>query len=418
MSILQSVFRPAKPDRFARQVTRRLRRAGVEGEIQFDPTRFLLRYGTDAQQIIYLGNFYAEYLAAPIMGRGKVFTRFMAAFTNKPAEDDSFDNVKGQLLPRVRERFYYQSFELNMLIDRAHRPPANPARPPLEDFINRPLNEELSVELVVDLPDSIRTVSKRDLTKWAVSFDDAMAIAKDNLWRASNQEFKRIRPGLFVSPWQDTHDASRLFLHDLIWQLPVRGDHVVAVPNRNLLIVTGSDDADNLVALAHLVDQAMQQPRPMIGQIFRLAGSQWHPFVPPPESPAHWPVKRLAMKSTARDYAEQKSLLESLHQKTGQDVFVASQTLMRRNDDTFWTWTCWVEGITDALMPVADFVSFGGINADGSSTSAGFARWDRVVEKVGHMMEPTTFYPPRYRIRAYPSGQELAGLELTKNPGI
>ena len=179
-----------------------------------------------------------------------------------------------------------------------------------------------------------------------------------------------------MSPYRDTHDASRLVLHDLIWQLPVRGKHVAAIPNRNVLIVTGDEDVDNLEAMAALTRQVLTEPRAMTGTVFRLDGTAWHPFLPPADSSAHWPLRSIAMESTARDYAEQKEALERLHAATGADVFVAKQTLMRREDSSLYTCAVWVEDVTDGLLPHADSVSLGGVR-DGQQVNLGFALWGR-----------------------------------------
>ena len=44
--------------------------------------------------------------------------------------------------------------------------------------------------------------------------------------------------------------------------------------------------------------------------------------LPPTDSPAYWPVKGLAMRLTAHDYGQQGEMLQTLHHKTSQDVFV------------------------------------------------------------------------------------------------
>ena len=92
------------------------------------------------------------------------------------------------------------------------------------------LGEHLAAAVVTDFPESMMTVNKEALDKWHVSFEQALAVARDNLWKISNQNFIQPRPGLHITPWQDSHAASRILLHDLIWQLPVKGRHVAMIP--------------------------------------------------------------------------------------------------------------------------------------------------------------------------------------------
>jgi hypothetical protein len=63
-----------------------------------------------------------------------------------------------------------------------------------------------------------------------------------------------------------------LFLHDLVWQLDVKGRHVAMVPDRNVRLVTGSEDHEGLRRIAaeakHILEHS---PRPMTGLAF-IAG--------------------------------------------------------------------------------------------------------------------------------------------------
>jgi hypothetical protein len=77
-------------------------------------------------------------------------------------------------------------------------------------------------------------------------FEHALERARDNLWRRSGGKFEKPVVGVYVSPWHDSYDSSRLFLYDLIWHLEVDGEHVAAVPTRHTLIVTGSEDYGGL----------------------------------------------------------------------------------------------------------------------------------------------------------------------------
>src|SRR5258708_6433673 len=80
----------------------------------------------------------------------------------------------------------------------------------------RPYADGLTIELVLDYPDSVAILGAEQLEKWNVSFDDALAVARENLWRLSNKDFAHVPDGPYVSTWHDSHDASRLFLHDLL----------------------------------------------------------------------------------------------------------------------------------------------------------------------------------------------------------
>src|SRR5436853_346163 len=49
--------------------------------------------------------------------------------------------------------------------------------------------------------------------------------------------------GVYISATGDNYDASRLMMLDLVRKMPVRGDYIAMVPNRDTLVITGSDDA-------------------------------------------------------------------------------------------------------------------------------------------------------------------------------
>ena len=79
---------------------------------------------------------------------------------------------------------------------------------------------------------AVMSVSFDQLSDWGVTLDEALAIARENLWKMSNEPFSEVAPGVYFAEWGDAFDAARMFLHDLIWQLKVSGDHVVVIPAR------------------------------------------------------------------------------------------------------------------------------------------------------------------------------------------
>ena len=108
----------------------------------------------------------------------------------------------------------------------------------------------------------MRSISGDDLKGWDVSWYEAMEAAKSAL---SEMEFAVARIGdhLYASASGDNYDASRLILTDLIQQMDVYGDHVAMVPNRDTLLVTGSNDETGLQIMADLAEKALEDPRPL-----------------------------------------------------------------------------------------------------------------------------------------------------------
>ncbi|MGA2257188.1 MAG: hypothetical protein ABSG53_21245 [Thermoguttaceae bacterium] len=38
------------------------------------------------------------------------------------------------------------------------------------------------------------------------------------------------------------------------------------------------------------------------------------------------------------------------------------------------------------------------------------AEWEKVVDVAGDLMEPLDIYPPRFRVRGFPSDEQLAAM--------
>jgi hypothetical protein len=320
--------------------------------------------------------------------------------------DRPFDEVAAALLPRIQSRFYHEVARMTFA---ARAKPGEP--PPADKLLSRPFTDELALDLVQDFPTSLSSITAKALADWGKSFDDVLAIAKENLWRRSNEAWDQPFPGLHVSPWHDSHDASRLFLHDLIWQLPVKGDHVAIAPNRIALLVAGADDPEALVALGELAQAALDDDRPISGVAHRLDGNRWVPWLPPADHPAHAPLKMAAAKSRARDYAEQKDLLERLHEQSGRDCYVAGFEAMHdKADGRIVTFTFWVEGITDALMAgEAEYICLG----QGDDPEHQTTLWARMADAragAAELFEETGHIPKRYCVRAFPTAAQLQAM--------
>ena len=304
---------------------------------------------------------------------------------------EDFEDAKPDLLPIVRSRSY---FELNSLED------GIPLSLPYEV-----LGEHFGIGLVYDLPEAMRSVPQASLDAWNVSFYEALEAAMENLL---NLEAKFIGPesgeGAYLSATGDSYDASRLLLKDAIRHFQVMGDHIAMIPNRENLIVVGSEDIEGLAGMAKLADQAMKEPRPISGIALRLDGDEWTPWMPPPSHPSYKKFQELRLQSFGQDYAQQKEMLDMLHAKKGEDVFVANFSAMKRPDGKVFSYATWTE-TTNSLLPKTDTLVVGRLGSEPQ-----MVEWAKVVEVVGDLMETLDIYPPRFRVREFPTEKQLAAM--------
>jgi len=87
-------------------------------------------------------------------------------------------------------------------------------------------------------------------------------------------------PGVWVSPWRDDHDAARLLLPEVIQHHPVKGDTIALIPNRNTLILTGSQDEAGLAQMAAMGKKIGDHPTALSRIPLRYDGKHWLPFLP------------------------------------------------------------------------------------------------------------------------------------------
>jgi hypothetical protein len=134
--------------KFAEKMVAELRRAGDTGPLEIDEEQFRIVRGS--QIFFNLHNAYAEWQSAPRLRRNAVL-RFFAASLLEPSEPpESVDEARPNLLPRVRELEWYEVMKLQFADARDGRGPG---------VVYEPLNEELALEIVYDLPTAVMSVA-------------------------------------------------------------------------------------------------------------------------------------------------------------------------------------------------------------------------------------------------------------------
>ncbi len=146
----------------------------------------------------------------------------------------------------------------------------------------------------------------------------ALDVAKENLLALPVKFIgAELDEGVYLSATGDSYDASRLILIDPIRRFPVKGEHIAMIPNRENLIVTGSEDVEGLAGMVKLAKKALNDPRLMSGIALRLDGDEWTPWLPPPSHPSYKDFQVLRRQTLGKDYADQKELLDKLYEKKG-----------------------------------------------------------------------------------------------------
>jgi uncharacterized protein YtpQ (UPF0354 family) len=388
-------------DAFAQKALETLRAAGFKGELRYDPERFLIQV-PDAEgqkaQTIFLTNIYGEYLGAPPEERDEVLRR-VTAVGRAPETPTSYAAARSALLPVVRPR---ASFEVLEILD-----PSDPMTG-LRIAEWRPLGEVLAVALVHDTPDAMKYLGPKELKQWGITFEEAAAAAVENLRRQSQDALIPLSPGTCLAPWRDSYASSRLLLDEVLRRCPVRGEPVVFTPNRDVLLITGSQDDDGLLRAAELAWAAFQTPRPVDGRALRRTAGGWQPFLPARTSKAWQPMRKLMVYSQARDYTEQRERLASHHEQFGVDLFVADFVPYEDEQGRVFSQAVWVQGI-DTLLPRTDMIWLMDSALGPEAPPLAVVRWEIVMRDVGNLLPPVEgYYPARHRPQGFPSPEQIA----------
>ncbi|AGA28580.1 hypothetical protein [Singulisphaera acidiphila] len=400
LRILDRFFGPPSEARFARQLADAIRRAGETNPIQFDAREFRLVSAGESANVMNLGNLYGEYRSASRGRRPDILHAFVRSWFDRYKEiPELYEDLGPDLLPTIRPRMFHESGRLEAMIAGA---------PPLT-VPHRVVGEHYAGGLVYDLPQSMILVQGRHLEAWETDFDEAFEVACDNLREISRHRWRTPAPGVMASPWGDHYDASRLLiLTDLIDRDDVYGDLVAMIPNRDTLLLTSSGDDAGLAALASLAEETLLKPRPLHGYPLCLRDDDWVPFFPEPDHPCAGPFRRLRMKSLARDYAEQASLLNELYRQTGDDAFLAGFNAMENpRTGEAMSYSVWAEGVS-TLLPETDRIFFFRPGGPQNGEVVASGDWDRVTEVAGHLLTPLGAYPERYRVEDFPTHAQLA----------
>ncbi|WP_321787907.1 hypothetical protein [Paraburkholderia sp. J94] len=337
--------------------------------------------------IINLSNMYRDYSNAAPQDREASLRRMAAGMMHQdlPA---TLAEARAKLRPVIRS-----ATERGVLDLQTH---GHAKRP---DIAFRALCGNLEIGIACDSEFNVMRLGDAQLAKWGVSFDEALAIAIDNLREASSQPWLALQNGVFLSQFGDFYDASRLLLTDLLYRQAISGAPVVMAPNRTVLLLTGDRSEAGLQTLVELAEQAYTQSRPLPPLMLRWNGDAWERFVPPALAAR---LHRMRLREQDADYQDQKGLLDELHVREGRDVFVAKHTVLQSADGAQRSVCAWSEGV-HALLPDTDFF----VLVRDATKQTAFVPRAVVMERFAAHLKPTPYVPVRHEVVGFPDEAEF-----------
>lgn len=400
MSLLEKVFgkKPGQRE-FATLVSKAFADHGVEVASFDDKTfSFKLANGTT----IFLDNVHNDFERAVKQDRKNVIQRFVAGTSVLDSIPEDFTIARPSIIPVIRSDFYFFFTDLKDRADGTERPDS------WHDGAHEKLARDLILLIGFDTEIATQIVGQSDFEKWGLSFAEVLPTALDNLREYTDPDkLVEVDDGLFEGKWDDSYDSSRMLLTDLMHRLPLRGDPVVFVPKRDKLFVTGSRDTDGLRAMIQRGEPSHFETYALSPYLYRLEDGRWARFFPEDAGLCN-SLASIERRRLALDYGLQKEYLESLNEREKTDIFVATFQVWEDNATKRQSSICvWSNGI-DSLLPQAEQVLLL-INAETKERVK--VSWDIAREIVGHLMEERTdLVPVRFRVRAFPSEQEIAKL--------
>jgi hypothetical protein len=391
-------FGPPSKKKFAAMLIKRIAAAGGPTDFVFDENTFVLKRKS---QVAYLGNVHTAYCQATSKEiRTRLLDNFTSALLPQANQEPTFDEVRPHLVATVRERvlFSFSSLHWEIETDEAQVPPQ----------VSEPISAWFVRTLALDYPGHLAFVNEKQIQDWGILTEDAFAVGLENLRNATTPKFSHTQ-GVFKGTWDDDYDSSRILLPGLFDDLPIKGEPVVVIPNRLTLLVAGSDDPDAIVRMLTQAEEILQSTAknqnmaPLI-----LKGGQIAEYSVSPSSPIFNAVERARKMAAMTYYEEQKKILESLYEKSGKDLFVASYTLMRHQgaQDEFRSHGVWSRDIA-TLLPVTDEVIFHDHTLPEGSQIAAKCSWKRVCAVLGDLMLDTKMFPTRFYVSKFTTPEQL-----------
>jgi len=142
-------------------------------------------------------------------------------------------------------------------------------------------NDQLIIAYAVDKKKSITFLTQNDLASLGVSLDSLRGIAINNLNRILDEVKINGENGNFIITAGGNYEAS-LILDEMLFtkeNIKVKGDFVIGIPNRDILLITGSQDKEGLAKIKKSTNESFESgDHEISNDLFRWNGKKFIKF--------------------------------------------------------------------------------------------------------------------------------------------
>lgn len=242
--------RPMSKQGFTEDFAAHLRQAAPTLKVEIK-TELELKVTNPAggDSIAYLDNSYREYCANP-KDKEAVFAQFVGGLveaSNAVTKETPLDPA--MITPVIKDLAWIAEITASTRVNQTKNKPI--------EFVSEPLNRELVIVYARDSEKNLSYLTPAEIQQAGLKTEDLRKLAVQNLQRMLKVEAKGGK-GIYMMTAGGTYEAS-LLLFDSIWEekrMKVEGDYVVAVPSRDLLLITGTGETEGLKKIRDLARSA------------------------------------------------------------------------------------------------------------------------------------------------------------------
>lgn len=238
------------PAQFTAEYARTLKAATPSAKVAVSSDLELkLTDSTGKELSVFLDNAYKEYVQDP-RSIADVLKRYVESVQATREDDKRIDRTR--IVPIVKDRQWLTEIAQSMR--------GRGIEKPIENVFEE-LNAQLVVVYAEDSSKNIRYLTPENLTETGLARTELRALAVTNLRRIIPKIEIHEGPLVTMVTAGGDYEACLLLLDD-IWSggsIKVDGEIVVAIPSRDLLLVTGSKTPGGITKLRELATKASQQ---------------------------------------------------------------------------------------------------------------------------------------------------------------